>query len=94
MALPKKKSRLIDVDGVKYRWMVGKISHRDGTAAIVVELPDKGKIGYCQKIETWNPDADWGNGGYEGTPVTPVMVRDFIRERTSGVREHIMVLTG
>lgn len=82
MTLPKKKSRPLEVDGVNYRWMVGKTDHRDGTANVVIELPDGSNIDYRAKVEKWDPNAgDYGDGEYQGIPVTPAMVRDFIRSR-------------
>lgn len=83
MTLPKKNSRTVEVDGVSYRWMVGKTNHRDGTANVVVELPDGTTMTYREKVEKWDFNAKDGNGGYLGIPVTPEMVRDFIRSRAS-----------
>ncbi len=84
MTLPKKKSRNIEVDGIKYRWMVGTIKYRGGMgyADVVVEDP-KGKIlKYTETLKSRKEvDMGWGMDKYIYVPVTPVMIRDFIRSQ-------------
>lgn len=80
MTLPK-KARTLEVDGTTYRWMVGKTNPSDDTANVVVERPDGSTLSYREKVRKWDPAADYGEGAFQGLPVTPEMVRDFIRSR-------------
>ena len=77
MTLPKKKSRNITVDGVKYRWTVGKIHFKGGMgyADVVVETPKGQVMKYTEKLKHHK------DGESIGLPVTPAMVKEFIQSR-------------
>jgi hypothetical protein len=70
MALPKKGSRPIEVDGRHFRWMVGTTSPH-GLANLVIE-DSSGEMVYCEPTRVV---------GHDGTrhPVTPAEVTDIIR---------------
>lgn len=78
MALPK-SARTIEVDGVVYKWMLGKTAP-DDTANVVVEFPNGKVMSYREQVRYWDYTLV-NEGGYVGIPVTPEMVRQFIRTR-------------
>lgn len=86
MTLPKKKSRTIEVDGVNYRWMIGKERnaphpesnrHTAYYADIIVETPD----GTILKHEAMIGTQAFLDDESRDLPMTPAMVRTFIRSR-------------
>lgn len=70
MALPKKGSRSLEVDGRHFRWMVGTVSPH-GLANLVIE-DESGETIYCEPTQVV---------GSDGTryPVTPAEVIEVIR---------------
>ena len=77
-----KSARTLRLGGLIYRWIVGK-SH-DGVSSIVVETPEKAHWSFRCKVTETDPETD----ETKGIPVTPAMVKEFIREKIAedGVR--------
>ena len=80
MALAKRKTRLIHVDGTEYRWVV---SPDDGYLVLVVELarePRSRLLVYSSYDELLVPNLDaGGHTRFSETMITPGFVRCWIR---------------
>lgn len=78
MALPKKPSRNIEVNGRTYRWMAKRVGPvKDGLARLTVEDPETGEI----KQRAFRGFGLEGMEVHDPPRITPADVKEFIIER-------------